>query len=186
MEQSWSGATQATVNRLHVPPSPRFPGATKSGTFADAGQSLVRDLCRHRRVKTTAKQSPITSACTTKTDPTATSPAAESIFMPSGAPAGALSLLSQKVYFPPHSPLRGMSEMSHPVPFRVQPYANGSYILRRGKGPLEEFHLYCSCGTPPAISHGMYSVTRPAHDRGYGSPEEIVLTKPIQEGRKLA
>jgi hypothetical protein len=65
------------------------------------------------------------------------------------------------------------------------PYANGSQILRSGKGLSEEFHLYCSCGTPPAISRSRsselrrYSVTQSAYDRGYGSPEEIVSTETV-------
>ena len=45
-----------------------FPGVTKGDTFTDAGQSLVRDRCRHS-VKTTSKQSPITNACTTRLTP---------------------------------------------------------------------------------------------------------------------
>ncbi len=70
------------------------------------------------------------------------------------------------------------------------PYANSSYILRCGKGPSEEFHLYCSCGTPYTISRWSsetrYLVTRSAYDRGYGSPEEIISTNLEQEGRGLA
>jgi hypothetical protein len=52
--------------------------------ISDAGQSHLRDLCRHR-VRTTFKQSPTTNAFTTKTDLAFEIPPLNPIFMPSGA-----------------------------------------------------------------------------------------------------
>jgi hypothetical protein len=60
------------------------------------------------------------------------------------------------------------------------PYGNGSYLVRTVVGPAEEYILYCSCGRPPAFSRWIghqvktYAVSKPAHDRGFGTPEEIV------------
>jgi|SRR5215472_12380797 len=60
------------------------------------------------------------------------------------------------------------------------PYPNGSCLVPVVKGPSEEWTLYCSCGRPPVSSRWswselkVYAVSSPAHDRGYGRPEEIV------------
>lgn len=74
----------------------------------------------------------------------------------------------------------------------ASPYANGSYILRPGQSTSEEIMLYCSCSGPPAISRWTfrnlrkYSVSKPAHHRGYGSPQEIVLRDLIAGGTSSA
>jgi len=61
------------------------------------------------------------------------------------------------------------------------PYANGSYVVSTVAGFSEGYILYCSCGRPPVPSRwrwsevGTYAVSKPAQERGYGTPEEIVL-----------
>ena len=61
------------------------------------------------------------------------------------------------------------------------PYTNGSILLRDHAGFLEEYILYCSCGSPPMCSRweegqlATYSVCKTAHKRGYGSHKEILL-----------
>jgi hypothetical protein len=60
------------------------------------------------------------------------------------------------------------------------PYGNGSYLVANSEDA--ELHmLFCSCSTERG-SHPfkmsalkMYFVTHEAHERGYGSPDEIVL-----------
>ena len=58
------------------------------------------------------------------------------------------------------------------------PYPNGSYLVPLQDG--KEWVLYCSCGRPPSSSRWSwselktYAVSRQAHGRGYGRPEEIV------------
>lgn len=60
------------------------------------------------------------------------------------------------------------------------PYANGSILQRAHVGFLEEYILYCSCGSPPVCSRwnerqlSTYSVCKTAHKRGYGSHREIL------------
>jgi hypothetical protein len=67
------------------------------------------------------------------------------------------------------------------------PYCNGSYLIRTAAGFSEEYILYCSCGQPPASSRWRwnevrrYAVSKTAHGRGFGTPEEIV---PCPIGRK--
>jgi hypothetical protein len=64
------------------------------------------------------------------------------------------------------------------------PYPNGSYLVPLAEGSSEEWMLYCSCDRPPISSRWswsdlkMYAVSSPAHDRGYGRPEEIVSVDP--------
>ena len=47
----------------------------------------------------------------------------------------------------------------------------------------EEWTLYCTCGRPPVSSRWswnelrLYFVSKQAHARGYGSPEEIVALR---------
>jgi len=59
------------------------------------------------------------------------------------------------------------------------PYPNGSYLVPH-EGMPEEWTLYCSCARPASSSQWawsdlkMYSVSNPAHSRGYGPPDEIV------------
>jgi hypothetical protein len=60
------------------------------------------------------------------------------------------------------------------------PYRNGSYLVPLVEGFGDEWTLYCSCGRPPISSRWrerelkVYAVSNPAHDRGYGPPQEIV------------
>jgi hypothetical protein len=60
------------------------------------------------------------------------------------------------------------------------PYRNGSYLKPASAGLTEEWTLYCSCGRPAVCSKWswnelkMYAIPKSAHDRGYGSPEEII------------
>lgn len=59
----------------------------------------------------------------------------------------------------------------------LSPYANGSYLMPKA---VSGWILYCSCGTPPASSRWedddlrRYVVSPKAHDRGYGTPDEIL------------
>lgn len=63
----------------------------------------------------------------------------------------------------------------------VSPYGNGSYLIPTVPGWPEEYTLYCSCGRPPVSSRWQcgemkaYAVSKAAQNRGYGTPEEIVL-----------
>ena len=61
------------------------------------------------------------------------------------------------------------------------PYGNGSYLVSCHNGELNDYLLYCSCGGSPMASRcgelKRYSVSKLAHDRGYGSAEEIVPTR---------
>lgn len=67
-------------------------------------------------------------------------------------------------------------------PIASSPYDNGSYLVSTFAGSSAEYILYCSCGRPPTSSRWMWSelktyvVSKPAYDRGYGTPEEIVRT----------
>jgi hypothetical protein len=60
------------------------------------------------------------------------------------------------------------------------PYSNGSYLLPIEDGGNAQWTLYCRCIWPPARSSWRatdlktYDVSGCAHQRGYGSPEEIV------------
>jgi hypothetical protein len=60
------------------------------------------------------------------------------------------------------------------------PYRNGSYLLPLAEGFADEWTLYCACGRPPVSSRWswsdlkLFAVSKRAHDRGYGRPEEIV------------
>ncbi len=62
------------------------------------------------------------------------------------------------------------------------PYDNGSYLVPCSEMDVSEYRLYCCCGRAPITSRcgelKRYAVSKPAHDRGYGSPEEIV---PIEQ-----
>src|SRR5215470_13068951 len=61
-----------------------FLGATKSGTFTDAGQSSMRDLCRHRTCRSPSNRLP--TMLVAQTDPSARGCQLNPIFMPCGAP----------------------------------------------------------------------------------------------------
>jgi hypothetical protein len=59
------------------------------------------------------------------------------------------------------------------------PYRNGSYLVSCLTRDSEVHILYCACDRS-AISNlsselKKYAVSSRAHDRGYGSPDEIVL-----------
>lgn len=59
------------------------------------------------------------------------------------------------------------------------PYDNGSYLMPRTEIGLSGWILYCSCGSPRALSEWPwnelkpYKVCGPAYHRGYGSPDEV-------------
>jgi hypothetical protein len=59
-------------------------------------------------------------------------------------------------------------------------YRNGSYLASTLADPSEDFFFYCSCAKPAVCIHGRWSelntyvVSKAAHERGYGSGEEIV------------
>jgi hypothetical protein len=61
------------------------------------------------------------------------------------------------------------------------PYRNGSYLVQTLSGSTDEYTLYCSCSVPTVPSRWKSSETKPcevskiAHDRGYGTQEEIHL-----------
>jgi hypothetical protein len=60
------------------------------------------------------------------------------------------------------------------------PYRNRSYLVPTVPGSSEEYTLYCSCRRPLVVSRWRWNevktceVSRAAHDRGYGTAEEIV------------
>jgi len=60
-------------------------------------------------------------------------------------------------------------------------YANGSYLVVQHLGCSEEYTLYCSCGLPATITRwnwsdlAKYTVSSGAHQRGYGSRDEITF-----------
>ncbi len=65
----------------------------------------------------------------------------------------------------------------------ASPYGNGSYLVHTALHSVDEYVLYCACQTPAAISRFRSAdlhrceVTRAAHRRGFGTPEEIVALK---------
>ena len=68
------------------------------------------------------------------------------------------------------------------------PFGNGSYLAAQAEDA--DLHLlFCSCGIEPGHPFKMselktYLVTQEAHERGYGSPAEIVLAE--DEPRKAS
>ena len=60
------------------------------------------------------------------------------------------------------------------------PYRNGAYLVPTVTGSLEDYTLYCSCERSRVATRRRwnevrtYEVSKAAHDRGYGTPEEIV------------
>jgi len=75
----------------------------------------------------------------------------------------------------------------------ASPYRNGSYLVRTPPSSLDEYTLYCACSVPAATSRWRSAdmkaceVSRTAHRRGYGPPEEIVSQKaePRPAGRSI-
>ena len=69
------------------------------------------------------------------------------------------------------------------------PYANGSLLIPTIAGSSEEYILYCACGRPPFMSRWRWhdvltcAISRSAHHRGYGTGEEIVITRRIRSRR---
>src|SRR5690242_12562012 len=60
------------------------------------------------------------------------------------------------------------------------PYKNGSYLVRTAHGANEEYTLYCFCegaALPPRswkwCTTRSCEVSKQAHHRGYGSPQEV-------------
>ncbi len=62
----------------------------------------------------------------------------------------------------------------------ASPYSNGSYLVRTFPRSIEEYTLYCACSSPSASSRWRETEIKPcevsksAHQRGYGSPDEIL------------
>jgi hypothetical protein len=60
------------------------------------------------------------------------------------------------------------------------PYDNGSYLIPTVTGSWDECALYCSCGKSrsPSLYRWNeiknYIVSKPANERGYGVPDEII------------
>ena len=68
------------------------------------------------------------------------------------------------------------------------PYGNGSYIWRTPLSYSDECVLYCFCQRPPVLNDWKETdvkacvVSKAAHNRGYGTPQEIVA---IEQPRVL-
>jgi hypothetical protein len=66
-------------------------------------------------------------------------------------------------------------------PISLSPYRNGAYLIPTVNGSREEYTLYCSCSRANVASRWKWNevkicdVSKTAYDRGYGTPEEIVL-----------
>ena len=67
------------------------------------------------------------------------------------------------------------------------PYSNGSYLVSNITGDADLLRLYCSCSNSPSF-HAFkwselktYAVSDGAHERGYGSPDEVVLRRDEKE-----
>ncbi len=60
-------------------------------------------------------------------------------------------------------------------------YGNGAYLLPTVAGSYEEYLLYCSCSAGMAPSRWKWNeiktceVAKSVYDRGYGSPDEVLL-----------
>lgn len=72
------------------------------------------------------------------------------------------------------------------------PYRNGSYLWRASLLCVDEYVLYCSCQQPPVLNNckndelRSYVVSKAAHQRGYGTSEEIfVIDASAKLRRKL-
>ena len=69
------------------------------------------------------------------------------------------------------------------------PYGNGSYLWRTSLFCLDEYVLYCVCQRPPVFNSCKDGelktcvVSKAAHDRGYGSAEEIVAMEDTRARR---
>lgn len=64
----------------------------------------------------------------------------------------------------------------------LSPYRNGSHLMPTIPGSMEEYILYCTCAGPAFASLWRWRdvqtcvVSRAAHDRGYGTEQEIVVS----------
>ena len=67
------------------------------------------------------------------------------------------------------------------------PYRNGAYLVRSGEGDSEEYTLYCFCEGAQIPNRWRWrqvkvcEVTKVAHDRGYGTVDEIFAINPQQQ-----
>lgn len=72
------------------------------------------------------------------------------------------------------------------------PYSNGSYLWRTSLFYLEEYVLYCCCQQPPVFNSckendlRTYVVSKAAHERGYGTPEEVVALEEVAKHRRAS
>ena len=73
-------------------------------------------------------------------------------------------------------------------PIAASPYGNGSYLVPAVPFLAEEYTLYCTCGKPAVATwckkseFQTFKVTAAAHQRGYGTPEEIMPTRGKSRG----
>jgi len=60
------------------------------------------------------------------------------------------------------------------------PYRNGSHLVRTGEGPSEQYSLHCFCEGAQRLRKWLIvrtcEVSKVAHDRGYGTPDEVSPT----------
>lgn len=65
------------------------------------------------------------------------------------------------------------------------PYENGSYLLPAIEGCRSEYLLYCRCKAPASRWNSSEfkncQVSKAAFDRGYGTAEEIVVSRAPQQ-----
>jgi len=70
------------------------------------------------------------------------------------------------------------------------PYRNGSYLWRTSLFCIDEYVLYCVCQQPPVFNSckedelRSYVVSKAAHDRGYGTQQEVVAMEEMRGARR--
>lgn len=71
------------------------------------------------------------------------------------------------------------------------PYGNGSYLWRTPLSSSEQYLLYCLCQQPPVLNSWKesdvktYAVSRAAHDRGFGTPAEVVAIENVPSRERV-
>ena len=68
------------------------------------------------------------------------------------------------------------------------PYHNGSYLISNVSGSPNMIRLYCHCTSNTSQDFKSelrpYAVSEWAHERGYGSPDEIVML--VEENKRAS
>lgn len=65
----------------------------------------------------------------------------------------------------------------------LSPYRNGSLLVPTIPGSMDEYILYCACARPAFASRWRWYeaqtcvVSKAAHDRGYGTDQEITVSR---------